>query len=175
MPRLEQRVYALNNRTIEEVIELVRFILSYDGDVSKILIRKGSVLAEYVVQDEGPPFGKLPEVPFESLAEAIPRINLEPLKALESVDTGSVSSIASAMIQARKAMQSPIAWVVYDTKVFSRWVGVGDDITRLFDLPVYELSETIVPTDKVILLCGKTISTSPLRSNFGIVIEMSVA
>jgi len=172
MPKVEQRNYSISKKSLEEVIEQVRLILSYDGEVSKVVITHGNILAEYVVEDEGPPYGKLPDSPAAEIGDVISRINLEPVVDHKDVSIDSMAMIASALIQARKNMRTGIAWLISDQDRFRKWIGVEKPIFRLLDVPVYEVDEDKLPSEKLVLLCGRTSAVSPLKGDFGIIMDM---
>lgn len=172
MPKIEQRNYSIANKEMEDIIEQVRLILSYEGDVSKVVITRGNILAEYIVEDEGPPYGKLPDSPVETLGDVLSRIDLEPVGDHQEVDIDSLAVIASALIQARKALRTGIAWLTSDEDRFRQWIGVEKPIGRLLGVPVYVVDAEKLPTNKLVLLCGRTNAVSPLRGDFGVIMDM---
>lgn len=172
MAKIEQRNYAITGKSMEEIIEQVRLVLSYDGEVSKIVVTRGNILAEYVVEDAGPPYGKLPDSPIEKLGDVLSRIELEPVGDSREVDVDALAVIASALIQARKSLRTGIAWLTSDTEHFMRWVGVEKPIGRLLDVPVYHVDQDALPSGKLVLLCGRTSAVSPLKGDFGIIMDM---
>jgi hypothetical protein len=172
MPKIEQRNYSIAQKTLEEVIEQVRLVLSYDGDVSKVIITRGNILAEYIVEDEGPPYGKLPESPVESIGDVLAKIELEPVGEHQEVDLDALAVIASALIQARKAVRTGIAWLTSDQDQFRKWIGVEKPISRLLGVPVYVVDAEKLPGNKLVLLCGRTSAVSPLKGDFGVIMDM---
>lgn len=170
--KVEQRNYAIAGKSLEEIVEQVRLVLSYDGEVSRVLITRGNILAEYIVEDEGPPYGKLPQNPLESLVDVLSAIEMVPVNESNEVDVDALNVIAAALIQARKAMRSGVAWVVSSKDKFQEWLGVKSDVSRLFDLPIYELEPANLPENKLVLLCGRTTVTSPLVSDLALIMEM---
>lgn len=172
MPKTEQRNYPIAQKSLEEIIEQVRLILSYDGEVSKVLITRGNIMAEYIVDDSGPPYGKLPDSPAENMGDVLSKINLESVADHKDISIDSMAVIASALIQARKNLRTGIAWVTSNQDTFRKWIGVERPISRLLDVPVYEVEEDKLPKDKLVLLCGRTNAVSPLKGDFGIIMDM---
>lgn len=172
MPKLEQRNYAISDKTLEEIIEQVRLILSYDGEVSKVVITRGNILAEYIVEDGEPPYGKIPDTPVDTLGDVVDKIELVPLMHHDDVSTDAMAHIASALIQARRNLKTGIAWLTGDQEVFRKWIGVKKPISRLLDIPVYEVDEEHLPKEKLVLLCGRTNAVSPLKGDFGVLVDM---
>lgn len=172
MPKVEQRNYSIAGKEMEDIVDQVRFILSYDGDVAKVVITRGNILAEYVVEDSEPPYGKIPDSPSETLGDVLSKIELEPVGDHKEVDLDSLAVIASALIQARKAMRTGIAWLVSDAANFMRWIGVEKQVGRLLGVPVYVVEEEKLPRNKLVLLCGLTGAVNPLKGDFGVIMDM---
>lgn len=172
MSKIRQKNYSIAHKSLEEVVEQVRFILSYDGIISKIVITNGNILVEYVVEDTEPPYGKLPDSPTEVMSDVLRKINLEPVEHNNEMSIDSLSVIASALIQARKSLSSALAWVVSDHKEFRKWLGVEKTVWKLLDIPVYEVDTDSLPKDKLVLICGRIHLISPLEGKSGIIIDM---
>lgn len=172
MPKTEQKNYSIEDSTLEEIVESVRLILSYDGEISKIVITKGNIMAEYIMEDTGPPYGKLPDSPVDKLGDIISRIELVPVVETNEVSANSMATIASALIQARKGNRSGTAWLISSQDYFRKWIGVSKPISRLLDLPVYTVDSDKLPNNKLVLLCGKTAMVGPAKCKFGVVMDM---
>jgi len=172
MPKVEQRNYSIADKTLEEVVEQVRLVLSYEGDVAKVVITRGNILAEYIIEDSEPPYGKLPASPVDNLGDVLTNIELEPVGDHTEVSIDSMAVIASALIQARKALRTGVAWLTADQDLFRKWIGVEKPISRLLGVPVYAVEEEKLPKDKLVLLCGRTSAVSPLKADFGVIMDM---
>lgn len=173
MSKTVQKSYAIKGRTLEDVLDQVRLILSYDGEISKVVITNGNITAEYVVDDnEGPPYGKLPDDPAREIGDVIAKIRLENVKSTNDISIDSLAVIASALIQARKSSRVGVAWLLSDSEVFRKWLGVTKPVSKLLEVPVYEVDSDKVPEDKLILLCGRTSAVSLLKCDFGILMNM---
>lgn len=172
MAKVEQKNISIAGKSMEEIVEQVRLVLSYEGQVSKVLITRGNILAEYVVEDDGPPHGKLPDSPVETLGEVLSRVELEPVSEHEEISIDSLAVIASALIQARKSMKTGVAWLISDANVFREWVGVEKHISRLLGVPVYVVDQDKLPPNKLVLLGGRTSAVSPLKADYGVIMDM---
>lgn len=172
MPKIEQRNYSIAGKEMEDIVDQVRFILGYDGDVAKVVITRGNILAEYVVEDSEPPYGNIPDSPAATVGDVLSKISLEPVGDHKEVDLDSLAVIASALIQARKAMRTGVAWLVSDSTKFMEWIGVEKPVGRLLSVPVYVVDEEKLPRNKLVLLCGLTSAVSPLKGDFGVIMDM---
>lgn len=172
MNKIVQRNYSIAAKSLEEIIEQVRLVLSYDGDVSKVVITRGNILAEYVVPDTEPPYGEVPDTPVEQLSDVLGKIQLEPVIPSDGISTSSMAQVTSALMQAKDVARSPVAWFISDQEAFQKWLGVDRPINRLLNTPMYVLDKEHLPPHNLILLCGKTSAVSPLKSDFGILIDM---
>ena len=173
MSKVVQRNYSIAGKTLEEIVEQVRLVLSYEGDVSRITITRGNITAEYVVPNNEPPYGEIPDTPIDNLADVLGRARLEQVSTDSyEVNPGSISYVTSALMQARSVAMSPVAWVVSDNDVLQSWLGLQKPINRLLNTPVYVIDRDSLPPHNLVLLCGKTSAVSPLKSEFGILIDM---
>lgn len=172
MPRVEQRNYSIADKSVEDIIDQVRLIFSYGGDVSKVTITSANILAEYIVEDEGPPYGNIPDSPAQNLGDVLSRVELEPVSDHREVDLDAMATIASALIQTRKALRTGIAWLTSDEERFRSWLGVEKPVGRLLDVPVYVVENEKLPKNKLVLLCGLTNAVSPLKGDFGVIMDM---
>jgi hypothetical protein len=150
----------------------VRLVLSYDGEVSKIVITRGVLMADYIVDDEGPPYGKIPDTPSESIGDVLQKIEISTVSKEDEIRIDSLAIIASALIQARKSLRVGLSWLVSDSDKFRNWIGVKKDVSRLLDIPVYLVSAEQLPNDKLVLLCGKTTMVNPLKADYGVLMDM---
>lgn len=172
MSRLERKDYSIKGKTKDEVVELIRMLLGYKGEVYRLVVTRGNLLVEFVVEDEGPPFGKVPESPAEHISDVLAKVDMQALKPGQEVKLDALAKISSALIQTRRERRSGVAWVVSDPANFHRWLGLERPIERLLDVPIYEVSKDDLPPDKVVLLCAATSIVSPLDSDLGIVLAM---
>ena len=172
MSKVVQRNYAIAGKSLEEIIEQVRLVLSYDGEVSKVVITRGNILAEYVAPNTEPPYGEIPETPVDNLSDVLGRVQLEHVDMQDVLDMEALSVISSALIHARKLVRSGVAWVVSDGDAFYRWLGLERPVSRLLDVPVYVVDKDSLPSHNLVLLCGRTGAVSPLKSDLGILMVM---
>lgn len=172
MSKVVQRNYSIVGKSLDEIVELVRLVLSYEGEVSKVVITRGNMLAEYVAPNVEPPYGRIPETPVESIGGALSRVSMEAVDHSNPVDLDAVSVISSALVQAHRESRTGVAWVISDPDKFQEWLGLKDPVARLLNIPVYKLTREEVPEHNLILLCGRTEAMSPLKSDYGILIDM---
>lgn len=172
MSKVVQRNYAIAGKSLEEIVEQVRLVLSYEGEVSKVVITRGNILAEYVTPSTEPPYGQIPETPVDNLPDVLSKVQLEHVDNQDGVDMEALSTISSALIQARKLLRTGIAWITSDMDGFQKWLGLERPISRLLDVPVYVVDKDSLPVHNLVLLCGRTSAVSPLKSDLGILMNM---
>lgn len=172
MSKVVQRNYSISGKNLEEIVEQVRLVLSYDGDVSKIVITRGNILAEYVVPNNEPPYGEVPDTPVEELKDVLGRLQLDHVIDGTKLNSRSIGMLTAALIQARDNVRSPVAWLISSQEIYKEWLGADRDVTRLLNIPVYVLEKEHLPSHNLVLLCAKTSAVSPLKSDFGVLIDM---
>jgi len=169
----------------DEIADMVRGIMSSGVSVQGIEIkvtpgegRQGEMVADMFVPKMGPPDGDVPEPDPENMWQVLQRVPLEERRLKKPrINIKSLAKIASLMLMAstdlEKEARVPVAWLVNpDLSTFLRWLGVRpkSDPVNFFALPLIRVPH--VEHDRLVLMCARSRSMDPLKSEQGYVIVM---
>lgn len=174
-----QRKFDLPEKsTADSLAEMVRAILSQKAIVRKMVITAEPPLiqVDMLVPSREPPFGEVEADDPADIWQAIQAVDLEEVGELEGrqLDKEAIAQLTAMMVKASAKKMAGVGVVVGSVAVFMRWLGVqmkSDQVPTMFwNMPLIQLP--LLPDDKCVLLCAKSVRLGPLRAQIGYVVQM---